>query len=423
MESKRVIIVGAGAAGSAAAETIHRSFPEVNVVVVGAEDRKPYNRTTVNKGLLSAAVDDSDIALPGFDGEGIDWRTGCTATSFDPQILTVGLQGGATLSGDAVILATGASPRALKAHIDGPASARVISLRTAEDTYRLREVLGSKPNARVVIAGAGLIGTETAGILLDAGCRVVLTDPGLCPLGRRLGVTVAEWVAEKHRVAGIDLRTGTTICAVKVDGEDLRVEFDDGSGIGCDVVVVAAGVVPAVEWLDGSGLPGQGDGLAVDSSQRVVGTPRVYAAGDLASLPGPEGSRMRVEHWGAAVQQGRTAGAAVLTDLGLGDTAPANDPVQLVPVPAYSSYVHGIKLTILGWPAKAVTEHPILGSPGDPRFAVGLFDTEDRIVGAVGVGGARAVNQLRDQIQRWAPFRELSLLPTVPEYQHAAGPA
>jgi len=148
-------------------------------------------------------------------------------------------------------------------------------------------------------------------------------------------------------------------------------------------------------------------GVLVDAQQRVIGRPGLYAAGDLAAVPGPDGTPLRVEHWGAALEQGRNAAQALLADLGVLPPTEAGPAAATPPVPSYSTYVHATKLTILGWPAAAVAERPVLGRAGDPRFALALIDASERVVGAVGVGGARAVNQLRPLIARRAAASEL----------------
>jgi hypothetical protein len=176
------------------------------------------------------------------------------------------------------------------------------------------------------------------------------------------------------------------------------------------VVLVALGVLPATGWLLGSGIELGPDGaLAGDAQQRVPGCPGLYAAGDLAAVPGPDGQPIRVEHWGAALAQGRAAARAALADLGLGG------PLDALPdgLPSYSTYVHGTKLTVLGWSQRATGELPLHGLASDDRFAVALHDRRDRLVAAVGVGGARAVNRIRALLDQQAPVSDLDLQPTA----------
>ncbi|GAA2585586.1 hypothetical protein GCM10010399_14490 [Dactylosporangium fulvum] len=135
----RVLVVGAGAAGSAAAVRLARAGA-VEVMVVGAEPRMPYNRTTVNKGLLAGAVADDDITLSDLDELPVQWLLGRRATALDAVRRSVKLDGGATINADAIVLATGAHPRTLPASVAPAIGDRVVSLRTAEDTHRLRHL-------------------------------------------------------------------------------------------------------------------------------------------------------------------------------------------------------------------------------------------------------------------------------------------
>ena len=119
MGTTRVLVVGAGAAGSAAATVLAQAAAELEVEIVGAEDRLPYNRTTVNKGLLSGAVDAAGIALPGMDLPGVTWRLGERVVHLDPMNRSVRLAGGEQLTADAVVLAVGARPRRLPVEAPG----------------------------------------------------------------------------------------------------------------------------------------------------------------------------------------------------------------------------------------------------------------------------------------------------------------
>ena len=404
MGTTRVLVIGAGAAGSAAAAALSQAAAELEVVVDGEEDRPPYNRTTVNKGLLSGAVDDDGIALPGMDLAGVTWRLGERVVQLDPTARSVRLAGGEQLTADAVVLAVGAQPRPLPLPVAGPAADRVLTLRSAADTARLCALL--TPGAPVVIVGAGLIGTETAGVLRQAGHPVQLVDAARTPMAALVGPTVAGWVLQAHRHAGVDVRVATTLQEVAPQGNDgLSVTFSDGTLASPQAILAALGVVPATGWLGDSGVLGNtpAGAAVVDGGQRVVGWPGIYAAGDMAAVAGPDGLPVQIEHWGAALAQGRTAARTVLADLGLREP----DDAPPVDLPSYSTYVHSTKLTILGWPQRATGEVSLLGALGDDRFAVALHDAQGRLVAAVGVGGARAVNRIKTLIEQQAPVTEL----------------
>lgn len=402
VERQRVVVIGAGAAGSSAAAALKRGAPDLDVVVIGGEERAPYNRTTVNKGLLTGAVEEHDIELPVLGDLGITWRLGEPVRSADPAAGAVELADGTRLAGDAFVLATGADPRPLPALIAPGARDRVLTVRTVTDALRLRAALG-RPSAHVVIAGAGLLGCETAGSLRGLGATVTLVDPADRPLGKHVGLVAADWVCGEHVSAGVDLRTATGVAAVEASDDAAVVTLDDGSTVQADVVVGSLGVTPAIGWLRDSGIP-LSDGVPVDAEMRAVGCPRFYAAGDLAAVPGPDGTPIRIEHWGSALAQGRRAAASVLADLGR-TRLHADAPV--IEAPSYSTYVHGTKLTIVGWANAAVAETVVHGEVGEQRFTIALVDGGRRIVAAVGVGGARVANRLRELIARRADIGEV----------------
>ncbi|TQM09845.1 pyridine nucleotide-disulfide oxidoreductase [Pseudonocardia kunmingensis] len=397
-----MVVVGAGAAGSAAAAALVQVLPQLEVVVTGREDRLPYNRTTVNKGLLTGAVDDQDVVLPGLRGLAVTWQLGQPARSVDAAARIVELASGSSIAADAVVLATGADPCPLPAAIEPAAASRVLEMRTASDSFRLLEALRHGAG-HILLADAGLLGAETAGSLRALGVNVTLVDPADRPLSTHLGATAASWVQDQHVRAGVDLRTGTAVVAVETAGGGVAVTLDDGSMMRADAVVASLGVTPAIDWLRDSGIS-LSNGVPVGSGMRVLDHPGIYAAGDLAAVPGPGGILLRTEHWGVALTQGRTAAASVLADLGLAD---ASDGAASAEPPGYSMYVHGTKLTIVGWTHDAIDEAVVHGAVGEQRFTMALVDRQGRISAAVGVGGARVANRLRGLIARRGEIGEI----------------
>lgn len=413
MKNNRVIVIGGGGAGSAAAQALHQSTSRLDVVVIGAEDFPPYNRTAVNKGLLSGAVEEEDIVLPGMELPGYTWKLGRTATALDPVRRRVELDDGSSFDADAVLIATGAAPRELPVEVASAAHDRVVSLRKISDTRRVRELTIASPSGSTLTVGAGLIGNEIADVLVGSGQQVILSDPSPLPMQKRLGRTVAEGVVRTHLSAGVDVRQGVSVSEVWAESDRLFARFDDGSRVMTDTIIVANGVTPVTGWLEGSGVPLQegnrAGGILVDEHQRVLGMPGIYAAGDVAALPGPHGRPIRVEHWATALQQGRSAASSIIADLADETTdrlPPEELPLRLAP--SCSTYVDGTKITVVGDPSAGVREQFVLGNPDTSRFAVAFLDTNDRAVGAVGVGGARAVNRLRSAIGRGATAAELT---------------
>ncbi|MEI5136737.1 FAD/NAD(P)-binding oxidoreductase [Streptomyces libani] len=244
----------------------------------------------------------------------LDLRLGCRATGLDPAARTVTLADGDRLRYDGLLLATGLRPRRLPFGHD---LAGVHVLRTLDDALTLRAQLGAGP--RVVVIGAGFLGSEIAATARGLGLDVSLVDTEPTPLARQVGTFVGGLVADLHRDHGVRLHMGHGVTEVTgARGRVTAVLLDDGTRLPADVVVVAIGSVPAVDWLAGSGLP-LGDGVRCDSHCRAA--PGVYAAGDVANWPDPAtGGRVRLEQRMNATEQARAAVRNLLA--GPGDAVP-----------------------------------------------------------------------------------------------------
>lgn len=429
----QVVIVGAGAAGANAAKVL-ASAQDLEVVVVSEESGWPYNRTTVNKGFLGGDVDASAVELPGMQDLPVTWVRGQRAVALDPVGKRLLLTKGDVVDYQALLVACGSRARRLTVPIDDWIKPHVMTLRSLTDAQLLRSHLGWTDSAgpgidarapgSVVLVGGGLIGAETASVLHAGGAQVTIVDPSQHPLQRHVGSTVARWAHQAQFDAGVVARTGRTVVNIRdardarpkpargdadpqVPEERLRVTLSDGSRLAATTVVACMGVQPATRWLRYALEGNVTAGLPIDDEHRVPGYPGLYAAGECALVPGTE-CPVRAEHWGTALDQGAAAARTILRDLSADPTPPREVAgAARTPLPGFSTYLHGTKLTILGWPAQAACDLPVLGVPGDERFAVALIDREQRVVGGVGVGGARAVNSLRDLIQARAHASKL----------------
>lgn len=305
-----VVIVGASAAGLAAAESLRREGYGGRLHVVGAETHLPYDRPPLSKRVLSGEwagdrtlIRDAD-ALASLDA---NWILGTSAQGLDLEAREVRLADGWALGYDGLVIATGVSPRRLPS---GHELTGVHTLRTRDDADRLRAALLEGP--RVVVVGAGFLGAEVAAVASQIGLEVSLVYPQSVPMGQ-LGVLVGSALAELHADRGVRLHTGTSVAELVADrGRVAGVRLVDGSRLDADLVLVAIGSVPNTGWLQGSGL-GLSDGVECDALCRAA--PGVVAAGDVASWFHPGvGRRVRVEHRMNAAEQGHAA-ARTLLDL------------------------------------------------------------------------------------------------------------
>jgi 3-phenylpropionate/trans-cinnamate dioxygenase ferredoxin reductase subunit len=280
------------------------------VVLVGAEDERPYERPPLSKDYLRGEVGREKVYVhdAGFYAEhDIELRLGRTAVSLDTSSSEVELDDGQRLRYDRLLLTTGAEPRRLS--IPGSELDGVLYLRSVHDSDRLRERLDRGGSA--VVVGAGWIGAEVAASARQRGLEVTVLDPASVPLERVMGTEVGAIYGDIHTDQGVRMLMGTGVEAFEGGEAVERVRTSDGQELECDFAVVGIGVEPR------TGLAAQA-GIALDNGILVdehleTGAPGVFAAGDVANPHHPfYGERIRVEHWANALNQGPAAARNML---------------------------------------------------------------------------------------------------------------
>jgi 3-phenylpropionate/trans-cinnamate dioxygenase ferredoxin reductase subunit len=304
------VIVGASLAGAKAAETLRSEGFDGRIVLVGAESERPYERPPLSKDYLrgESERDAAYVHEAGYyEQQNIELRLGTRAVALDASKHEVAIEGGERLAYDALLLATGAEPRRLP--IPGADLEGVHLLRTLGDSDALRGVIAG--GGHLVVVGAGWIGCEVAASARQKGMDVTVVEPMSVPLERVLGPELGAVYRDVHADQGVDLRLGSGVEAFEGAGRIERVRTSDGQTIDCSAVLVGVGVKPRIELAEGAGLD-VGDGVHVDERLRTS-APNVFAAGDIASHQHPfYGERVRVEHWGTALEQGPAAARAML---------------------------------------------------------------------------------------------------------------
>jgi NADPH-dependent 2,4-dienoyl-CoA reductase/sulfur reductase-like enzyme/nitrite reductase/ring-hydroxylating ferredoxin subunit len=302
-----VLIVGGGAAGESAAETLRREGFEGLVTIVDPDPDAPCDRPNLSKDYLAGTAPEEWIPLhpPEFYQEkGIELRRGPRVASLDPRGRRVRLEDGTELRYGALLLATGASPVRLPADMEsGPL--RVHYLRSLADSRRIAGA--AREGGRAVVLGASFIGLEVAASLRARKMQVHVVAPEARPLERVLGPELGDLVRQIHEEQGVDFHLGRKPSGV-VGG---RVMLDDGQALAADLLVAGIGVRPNLELAEEAGLA-LDRGLLVNEWLETS-APGVFAAGDIARWPDPHtGDRIRVEHWVVAQRQGQAAARAIL---------------------------------------------------------------------------------------------------------------
>jgi 3-phenylpropionate/trans-cinnamate dioxygenase ferredoxin reductase subunit len=304
------VIVGAGLAGAKAAQTLRDEGFEGRLVLVGAEDERPYERPPLSKDYLRGDVARETVYVhdDGFYAEhDIDLRVARTAVGLNTAAGELTLDDGDVLRYDRLLLATGAEPRRLT--IPGSELEGVMYLRSLEDCDALRARLDD--GGAVVVIGAGWIGAEVAASARQRGLDVTVVDPASVPLERVLGTELGEIYRDIHVDHGVHMLLGTGVERFEGGPAVERVHTSDGRTLDCDFVVVGVGVQPRTTLAAQAGIAVD-NGILADERLKTS-APGVFAAGDVANAYHPfYDARIRVEHWANALHQGPLAARTML---------------------------------------------------------------------------------------------------------------
>jgi 3-phenylpropionate/trans-cinnamate dioxygenase ferredoxin reductase subunit len=309
-DPRSVVIIGASLAGAKTAETLRSEGYTGQVVLLGEESVRPYERPPLSKDYLRGEVERDAAFVHGedyYDANQIDLRLSTLVTSIDAVQQEVVLDTGERLGYDAAVLAVGAAPRTIStpgADLDG-----VHYLRSVDDSDRLRE--GILAAGRVVVIGAGWIGSEVAASARQMGADVAIVEIAEVPLERVLGPELGNFYREVHVEHGVDMHLGVGVESLRGTGRVEAVRLTDGTELAADLVVIGVGVAPRVGLAEAAGLTLE-NGVATDEFL-ASSAPGVYAVGDVAAAWHPILSRrIRLEHWSSALNQGPVAARNIL---------------------------------------------------------------------------------------------------------------
>ncbi|WP_405218303.1 NAD(P)/FAD-dependent oxidoreductase [Agrococcus sp. Ld7] len=376
-----VLIVGAGAAGHAAAAALRAAGFTGSVRIVHDEPHPPYSRTLVDKAILPGLLTVEQAALKDLTPLGVELVHG-RALTIDADRHVVRLQDGRALPYSTLLLAMGSTPRALP----GGAGPGVFSLHRAEDALRIRDHLGDDPTGRTVtVLGAGLVGSEVASYFAAAGAELQLVARSDVPLARVLGRPIATRLRDLH-AAHVDAHFGRAVTALLPSASHTGVRLDDGSELRSDLVIVAQGTVPDTSWASGDA-----EGVRVDDRLRAGTIPGAYAAGAAAAHTTPEGSWHRIDHWDDAMAQGAHAARTILHDLGEGE-----DPGPYRAASGFSLNVYGTSIMGVG----TVSPNAVVGTARSREGSIvtTFRDGDGCVTGAVGLSAAREILAIKAEL-------------------------
>jgi NADPH-dependent 2,4-dienoyl-CoA reductase/sulfur reductase-like enzyme len=379
---RTVAVVGASLAGLRAVETLRQQGYEGRLVLVGAEPVLPYDRPPLSKQVLAGEWGVDRIVLRPDDDYAsldLDLRLGSRATALDLDTRAVVLDDGERIAFDGLVITTGAAPRRLPNPLDLEG---LHVLRTLDDCIAIRAELDANP--RVVVVGAGFIGSEVAATCRTRGLDVTLLEALPVPLAGALGGEIGAACAELHHDHGVDLRVGVAVSGFDGTTRVERVMLSDGTTVDADLVIVGVGVAPATEWLEDSGLL-LDNGVVCDATC-FTSAPGVVAAGDVARWHNPRfGIDMRVEHWTNATEQATAAAKALLAGAGA---------EVFAPIPYFWSDQYDVKIQFVGICGPNDEVRIVHGSVAERRF-VALYGRAGRLVGALALSRPRLLMAYR----------------------------
>jgi NADPH-dependent 2,4-dienoyl-CoA reductase/sulfur reductase-like enzyme/ferredoxin len=302
---RRVVVIGAGAAGVNAAIEVRKLHPEGEITLIGDEPYDFYNRMAIGKLVSEATAIDKLYLMPR------DWAAarrirflrGVSATAIDRTKCEVRTDEGESLPYDRLLLATGA--QSFVPEIEGFGLEGTFVLRTIEDAVQVQQYIRRQSCRRALIIGGGLLGLEAAHSITELGAYAFVLNRNEWPLNRQLdrpagmlldqmmqdfGIAILPW-AEPRRIFGTE----------RVEG----VVLSDGRKLGVDLCLVATGIRPNVGLALAAGLAVR-RGVVVDD-RMMTSDSHVFAAGDVTEHKG------RVQGlWPASMEQAHVAATNLL---------------------------------------------------------------------------------------------------------------
>jgi len=385
-DDRTFIIIGGGASGLMAAETLRHEGFRGRLVMLTREHVLPYDRTELSKRYLAGR----DRPVPTLRAEGffkdhdIEILFDKHVTEADPAARSITCRDGTTMTCDRLLIATGGEPRRLD--VEGADLANIFLLRSLDDCQRIRQT--ALDASRAVVVGASFIGMEVAAALAQRGLHVTVVAPEAVPFARTLGERIGAMYRQVHEDEGTRFRLGERVERFDGDGAVRQVVLAGGERLETDMVVIGIGIRPATSFVRGVEI-NDDHSLSTDAHLRIIGADGAFASGDIARWPDwRTGEPLRIEHWRVALQLGMTAARNML-DRG----KPYDD------VPFFWTTQHKTIVQYVGY-AASWADIVFDGDVAERKFIAWYLDDNNRVLAAAGCGQDKILTALGDVLKR-----------------------
>jgi apoptosis-inducing factor 3 len=382
-------IIGGGAAGAVAAQTLREAGFGGRIVMFDRENRVPYDRTVLSKYFLSGehGGEKTPLQMQGFYREQNIERRTAEIVHLDAATKRITCANGTALGYDAALIATGGIPR--RPWMPGSTLGNVFVLRDRAHADAI--LTQAERSGRAAVLGTSFIAMEVAASLRERGLDVTVIGQEAQPFEKHLGAAVGIALRHLHERRGVAFRLGTNVAALEGRSDVSSVLLESGERIPADLVVVGFGVMPATAFL-GDVLRNDDGSVSVDAFLRVADG--LYAAGDIARFPlWGDGPAIRVEHWRVAQQHGRVAGFNMVGQSRRYDAVPVFWTIQYLK-----------RLDYIGH-AESWDDIVLYGDTEKPEF-LAYYVKEHRVLAAAGLDRDRdtaALIELLSMRREWKP--------------------
>ena len=366
------LIIGGGLAGASCAAELRKRGAEGSILLAGREPEPPYERPPLSKEYLRGEAERAEAYVnpPEWYGENeVELLSGRNVMSIDSAARTATIQGGEEVVFGQALLATGAVVNILR--LEGAENEGIHYLRAYGNADAIRA--DAEAAEHVVLIGGSYIACEVAASLTARGTKCTLVALEEVALSRTFGEDAGRWFQAKLEEHGVTFHGGEELAAFEGDGRVRSIVTKGGLTVECDAVVVGAGVRPDAMLAQRAGIEVGEGGIICDRKLRTSAE-GIYAAGDCCSYDSVlHGSRIHVEHWDVAMQQGMHAAANMLG---------ADADYDVVPY-FFSDLADWASLEYVG-PAKDWDEEIWRGDHDSGEFSV-WYLKDGRVAGALSV--------------------------------------